>query len=124
MYTARQNGSFSRVIPEQRAEKRPYREVCLYTAAVCKPGRNAETCGRDTNKNAPQQCGAFGAENETRTQIDSGTTVYMVWPSGVHFNLSNSWETVTKTYPCSFSTGMASSRASTVASLPSKSCRR
>ena len=76
MYTARQNGSFSRVIPEQCTEKRPYRVVCLYTAAVCKPGRN-ELTGASwpkridrhpaTNKNAPQDCEAFGAENETRT---------------------------------------------------------
>jgi hypothetical protein len=51
VYTARQNGSFSRVIPEQCTEKRPYRVVCLYTVAVCKPGRNELT----------------GAENETRT---------------------------------------------------------
>ena len=76
MYTARQNGSFSRVIPEQCTEKRPYRVVCLYTAAVCKPGRN-ELTGASwpkridrhpaTNKNAPHYCEAFGAENETRT---------------------------------------------------------
>ena len=31
-----------------------------------------------TNKNAPNGCEAFGAENETRTQKDLGTTVYMV----------------------------------------------
>ena len=36
VYTARQNGSFSRAIPEQCTEKRPYRVVCLYTVAVCK----------------------------------------------------------------------------------------
>ena len=75
VYTARQNGSFSRVIPEQCTEKRPYRVVSLYTAAVCKPGRN-ELTGASwpkridrhpaTNKNAPHCCEAFGAENETR----------------------------------------------------------
>ena len=75
MYTARQNGSFSRVIPEQCTEKRPYRVVCLYTAAVCKPGRN-ELTGASwpkridrhpaTNKNAPHFCEAFGAGNEMR----------------------------------------------------------
>ena len=76
VYTARQNGSFSRVIPEQCTEKRPYRVVCLYTVAVCKLGRN-ELTGASwpkridrhpaTNKNAPQDCEAFGAENEMRT---------------------------------------------------------
>ena len=48
----------------------------MYTAAVCKPGRN-ELTGSSwpkridrhpaTNKNAPHFCEAFGAENETRT---------------------------------------------------------
>ena len=73
VYTARRNGSFSRVIPEQCTEKRPYRVVCLYTAAVCKLGRN-ELTGASwpkridrhpaTNKNAPQDCEAFGAESK------------------------------------------------------------
>ena len=75
VYTARQNGSFSRVIPEQCTEKRPYRVVCLYTVAVCKPGRNELTGASwpklidqlpPTIKKAPHFCEAFGAERRAK----------------------------------------------------------
>ena len=57
-------------------KKKVSKKGFVYTVAVCKPGRN-ELTGASwpkridrhpaTNKNAPQDCEAFGAENETRT---------------------------------------------------------